>query len=273
MSDQLDALFRRLQDQPPPAGFAPAAAVRRRGRQRHHRQAASVGAAVLAVAGLGGGGLAVAAGLPGGGAGPAGPALTGSPALPVRPGPTAEAVTGIPLEWLLTPDDFPVPGWQETVSELFESDPPWYWGDRCDRLQVEHPSLRQRLAVDVRGWVNQELPLPGRLDQVVERFDRPELAATNLDEVRQVLELCSVAPSAGADQAGIDYRILAEDLAGDESMLVEERQYFFDGETVAAQPHLRFAAVIRVGGNVTTLVASDQQLVRDLAGVAAARLG
>jgi hypothetical protein len=283
MSNQFDSRFEPLRGQSPPVPFAPAAAVRRRGRQRAHRQAVSVGVAVLAVAGLGGGGLAVATGLPGPGpvvpTGPAltGPALTG-PALtgsPVPPSPTTPAVTAIPAEWLLTQDDLAGEGWVETTHELFDSDPPWYWGSVCEALGIEDnsSSLRQRLDLETASWVNDERPVRLRVDQVVELFERPEVAATNLDDVRRVLDRCSWTPSPGADQAGTGFHILAEDLAGDESMLVEVRHYFFEGETIAPEPLLGFVAVIRVSGTVTTLISEDQQMVRDLARVAAGRLG
>jgi hypothetical protein len=50
------------------------------------------------------------------------------------------------------------------------------------------------------------------------------------------------------------------------------RQYAFDGETIAPDPELRFAAVIRVGNAVTTLISDDEQLPRDVAQLAAERL-
>jgi hypothetical protein len=275
MSSRFESLFAGLREQRPPAPFRPAEAVRRRGRQRAHRQAVSAGVAVLAVTGLGAGGLVVAVGAPD--SDPPAPPASGSPSVespspspPVSPSP---ARTELSPEWLLTADDLPGTGWTETGNELFESDPPWFWG--CDGYRSEDaPSLRQRLDLNTASWINNESALRLRIDQVVDLFDSDESATTNVEDVRSATELCSWSPSDGGEEAGIEFAVTVtdENLAGDQAVLIEMRQYAFDGETIAPDPDLRFAAVIRVGNAVTTLISDDEQLPRDVAQLAAERL-
>jgi hypothetical protein len=276
MSSRFDSLFDGLREQRPPAPFLPATAVRRRGRQRAHRQAVSAGVAVLAVTGLGAGGLAVAVGQPDDG--PPVPPASGSPFVESpSPSPTqspspSAVPTEVPQDALLTADDLPGTGWTETGNELFASDPPWFWG--CDRYRSEDArSLRLRLDLATASWINNESASQLRLDQVVDLFDSNESATTNVEDVRSVTDQCSWSPSDGGEEAGIEFAVADEGFAGDQAVLIEMRQYAFDGETIAPDPELRFAAVIRVGNAVTTLISDDEQLLRDVAQLAAERLG
>jgi hypothetical protein len=270
MSD-FDSLLERLRGQAPPAPFAPAAAVRRRGRQRATRQAVAVGAAVLVAVGLGAGSaVAVLA--------PADPPPASSPTA-VAPPPPQPTLTEIPDRWLLTWEDLGE-GWEPTSHELFESDPPWYWGDLCDEYRDEnYPSLRHRLAFSAISWRNDEPSLPGRVDQVVELFG-PGAGATNLDDVRAVLTLCSRRPAAAdqADEVAPTYFEVEETgFAGDESLLIAVEPYHFDDQDdIVPAGHRRYAVVVRVGDVVSTTIYGDSygaDQARELAQRAADRLG
>lgn len=259
MSSRFDSLFDGLR-QSPPVPFLSAEAIRRRGRQRARRQAVSAGVVALAVTGLGAGGLAVAVGQPDSGPPPA--------SAPPWPGPTSPAApVEIPQEWLLTPSDLPHAGWTETGNELFTSDPAWFWGNLCqDYRSEDYSSLRQRLDLDTVSWINNESVLQQvRLDQVVELFDGTLSAAINVEDVRSVIDRCTWSPTDGDEVAGSGFEVVDEDLAGDQSLLIEIQEYAYDGETFAPVPHQRLAVVIRVGGAVATLISDDEGLLRSLA--------
>jgi hypothetical protein len=268
MSD-FDSLFEKLRGQAPPAPFAPAAAVRRRGRQRANRQAVSAGAAVLVAVGLGAGSaVAVLA--------PADPPPPASSPTAVAPSPPAPTLTEIPDRWLLTWEDLGE-GWEPTSHELFESDPPWYWGDLCEEYRDEdYPSLRHRRALAAMSWRNDESPLPGRVDQVVELFESGA-AATNLDDVRAVLTLCSRRPAARDQVAPTYFEIEETGFAGDESLLIGVEPYHFnDQDEIVPAGHRRYAVVVRVGDAVSTTIYGDSYgaaQARELARLAADRLG
>lgn len=285
MYDELDQLFDQLRDQRPPVPFKPAEAVRRRGRQRAHRHAVSAGVAVLAVTGLGAGGFAVTIGQPepapvppiGGPVATSGLPTGGQQPQPTTPGPSrlAPSPTEIPGRWLLTAGDLgPDGGWTETTSELFESDPPWFWGDLCGEYRLaDYLSLQLRVDLRTVSWESPDRrPVP-RIDQMVELFDRAESSATNLDDVRAITGRCSQTPEPrGEGPAGTAYDVVREGFTGDESMLIRMAQYYFAGETIAPVPHQRYAAVIRVDRAVTTLISDDDQLLREVAPAAAAKL-
>lgn len=268
--DRLDSLFDAVRGQPPPAPFAPAAAVRRRGRQRAHRQVVGAGVAVLAVVGLGAGGAVTVAGRPG----PAPPPAASTPA-PDSPGPS-QTVAAVPAGWLLTAADLPggaEGGWERTGNELLESDPPWYWGDLCEGYRAgDYPSLARRVDLTTISWRNDQPPIPTRVDQLVELFESRDLAAASVADVRRVISGCSRTPVPDATVAPSGYRVVTEGLAGEQSLLIEMASYSFDGETIAPDPHLSYAAVIRVGRAVTTLISGDRGLLREVSPAVAARL-
>lgn len=252
MSDQFGSLFNSLRGLPPPGPFAPAAAVRRRGRQRANRQAVSVGIAVLAVTGLGAGGLVTVVGQPDQTGPPAAsPTGTGPTA---SPSPTAPVRTEIPLEWLLAADDLGPGEWVTGFDpEWTESDPPWLWGNLCAGYQAEdYPSLANRIDLATIGWTDGpwegegDGPPPNWVHQVAELFGAEHIAAANMMDVRNVVGRCAQ-PGGEAPE----YEVVDSGFAGDESLLVLERM---PGDISA------FTAVVRVGDAVTTLRSYDVEL-------------
>lgn len=258
-SDRFEPLFDGLRGQRPPAPFAPATAVRRRGRQRARRQAVAVSVAVLAVTGLGAGGVATAVNAPG----PAPPpAATGSPA-PTEPAPATPAPDRIPADWLLTADDLGPGEWVTGgfEPEWTESDPPWSWGNLCDAYPSEgYPSLFARAALQTVTWTDGPWEglggprsIPNWVHQVVELFETGAVAAANLGDVRDVVGRCgrpvTVTPGVEAPR----FEVVDSGFAGDESLLVLERQ---PGDVSV------YTAVVRVGAAVTTLESYDVELAR-----------
>jgi hypothetical protein len=244
MSDRLDALFASLRGQAPPAPFAAAAAVRRRGRQRALRQAATAGVAVLAVAGLGTGGLVTLSGT----AEPPPPPAASSP------GPTGAAAspapTAIAEDMFLTTTDLGPGDWQRQAShELLSGG--WWWA--CPALSVEEvPSLWLRVEADAAFWTGGDPADPAGSGQIIELFE-PGAAEGNLDDVRTAVRVCTEGPPAAELVAPVAHEVVDEGFAGDESLLVRTEQYFYDGERLGPDPHLTLVAVVRVGELVTTL--------------------
>lgn len=275
MSDQLDALFERLREQPPPAPFAPAVAVRRRGRQRANRQAVSVGVAVLAVTGLGAGSVVTLTGGPG--SDPAPPAATSSRTAP-EPAPTTTgpepARTEVPARWLLTADDLGGAGWEPAGNELLEGE--WYWDGAqawCPQFRIEdYPSVRQRRHLRTGSWTRAGDAVPERVDQIVELFE-PGAAAANLADVRAYVRLCSRRPAEGDETAPTYYQVEETGFAGEESLLLRVEQYAFDeNDDLGLADEAHRVAVVRVGDAVTTIVYRASADVQELAQRAADRL-
>jgi hypothetical protein len=271
MSDQFDSLLAGLRGQLPPAPFATPDAVRRRGRQRAHRQAVSAGVAVLAVTGLGAGGLVTVTGGPGPEppASPAPPAVTSTgPAVPTPTG------TRVPDRWLLAAADLSGSGWQRTGNELLEGE--WYWDGAepwCPQYRIEdYPSVRQRLDLRTVSWARPGEAMPERVDQIVARFP-PGVGAANVADVRRYVATCSRRPAEGDQVAPIWYDTVATGFAGDESLLLRVEPYHFDQEgRIEPVGEFHHVAVVRVGDNVTTVSYQAAGDVRELAERAAARL-
>jgi hypothetical protein len=277
MSDQFDSLLAGLRGQLPPAPFAAPEAVRRRGRQRAHRQAVSAGVAVLAVTGLGAGGLVTVTGGPGPEppASPAPPAVTSTgPAVPTpTPAPTGSLV---PDRWLLAAADLSGSGsgWERTGNELLEGE--WYWDGAepwCPQYRIEdYPSVRQRLDLRTVSWARPGGAMPERVDQIVARFP-PGVGAANVADVRRYVATCSRRPAEGDQAAPIWYDTVATGFAGDESLLLRVEPYHFNQEgRIEPVGEFHQVAVVRVGDAVTTIVYQAAGDVRDLAERAAARL-
>jgi hypothetical protein len=275
MSDRFDSLFEGLRGQDPPVPFAPAPAVRRRGRRRAHRQAAMAGVAVLAVTGLGAGGL-VATGGPEPGPGPnLPPPATGIATSPAgTPAPRPELTT-IPPGRLLAAADLAGTGWAETSNELLEGE--WYWDGAqawCPGFRIEdYPSLRQRRDLRTVSWWRTGEALPERVDQIVELFD-PGAGAVNLADVRRYVQLCSRRPAPDDPVAPIWYGIEATGFAGEESLLLRVEPYHFTADDrIEPVGEFHHVAVVRVGELVTTIVYQAGGDVREVARRAADRLG
>lgn len=257
MSSDFDptAAFAALRDRAPQPRFAPAADVRRRGRRRTHRQLV-VSAAAVVVLLVGAGALA------------AGP-LTGGPTEPAttvssRP-PTSPAVTRVvPNELLLQPGDVP-PGFVngEDRDEPYPGGPPVAFA--CADLDFtwsarDHRRGERRLVYAGIDAVRQHLSLfEEQIRQQVTLYDAG-WAARELADYRAWVDACP-------NPAGLTFRVLADDLGGDESVLYRieppgEKHYFL--------------AIVRVGDRLTSVQiggAFPEGTVRELAVRAGARLG
>lgn len=260
MSDQFDSLFARLRGQSPPAPFASAVAVRRRGRQRAQRQAVSAGVAVLAVTGLGAGGVVTLTGQPDPTEPPPAASPTGaSPTSPVPTSPVTPARTEIPAEWLLTAGDLGPGDWVSGFEpEWAAGDPPWFWGGLCPDFQAT--SLADRIDLATEGWTDgpwageTDGPPPNWVLQVVELF-RPDTGAAeeNLQDVQAVVDQCAAQVRLTPGVQAPEYEVVDSGFAGDESLLVLERA---PGDASA------YTAVVRVGNAVTSLRSYDVELAR-----------
>jgi hypothetical protein len=255
MSDPFDTLFEGLRGQRPPAPFAPPAAVRRRGRQRANRQAVSIGVAVLAMTGLGAGGVVAAFGEPERTSAPPAGTTAASPTEPA-PSPSLrapQAVTEIPDSWPLTAEDLPGTGWVESDGELLEG--PWFWTGTEELCPGHRFDDTVRMRVDARtdGWLRDGAALPERIDQLVELFPTG-LGVANVEDVREFIEYCSRRPDPGDQVAPTYYEIEETGFAGDESLLIRAEYYMFDGnDQIVPAGEPEHVAVVRVGDAVTTI--------------------
>lgn len=263
MSDQFDSWFEGLHGQRPPAPFAAPEAVRRRGRQRAHRQAVSAGVAVLAVTGLGAGGVVTLLDRPG--PPPAPPPAATDTAVPAR----------IPGDWLLAAGDLAGTGWEPAGNELIEGE--WYWDGAqpwCPEFRIgDYPSVRQRRDLRTASWTRPGQALPERVDEIVEQFE-PGVGTVNLADLRRYVETCSRRPAPRDEVAPVYYQIEATGFAGDESLLLRVEQYQFDqNDEIVPAGESHHVAVVRVGDAVATIIYQAGGNVREVAQRAARRLG
>lgn len=182
---------------------------------------------------------------------------------PASPGVGTQAPGRIPPSWLLTADDLGPGAWAPPEHDQFElENGPWIWLQQCaydrdfDVAAQEFPSLQDRLDLKVGSWEDRDRDpaAPGwRVNYTVELF-APGVADAYLGEVGTVVADC-VEPAA--------WRVIDQDIAGDQALLVEEA--FDEGGGF-------YYAVVRVEDAVTTVVATDRALVEQVAPRAAARL-
>jgi hypothetical protein len=274
MSDPLDALFDQLRRQPPLVAFAPPELVRRRGRQRAHRQALAGAGAVLAVVGVGVGGLPW---LVDPDRGPAGETASPSVGVSATPGPTASPAarpTDVPLAVMLRPADLGAGAWTPLHPEgVFKGEERWYWADwHAGYRTADYPSRRHQVAQRV---VRYESDKPAIVEEIVERYD-PGWGSRNMTDVRTVVAKSGATPYArpGAG-APLRHTIIGRGFAGDESLLVEQKSWSFDGSTAIPRSQIQVIAVVRVGDLVATVippVGAEPEMARTLAAAAAAHL-
>jgi hypothetical protein len=286
MPDRFDLLFDEVREDPLPAPFAPPEEIRRRGRLRSQRQAASAGVALLAVLGLGAGGLAVAAD-------PSDPqpAATTDPQPAATTAPSTPPPTEIPQRWLLAPDDFEDVGpgeWVYGYVEDAERLDGWYWSS-C-RHEVGYPSetyafLSHRLDQEDLTWYESEekaLADDWNFREFVELYDTG-WGEASMDGLRSLIERCSERPTPGMELEPTYYTVLDEDFAGDDSLLIQSEHYqsTMDPGTFDPEPGYIYTAVLRVGDLVHAIqyvpwqqspAAEGPDYVRDLARRAAERL-
>jgi hypothetical protein len=277
MSDPLDALFDQLRSQRPPAAFAPPELVRRRGRQRAHRKALAVGFAVLAIAGIGGGlpWLLDLDHTPD-------PAVeTASPSVSVdgsaTPEPTTSPTTGptdVPSIVMLRPADLGVGTWTPLSPEgVFKGEERWYWADLHAGYRAEdYPSRRHQIGQRV---VRYEGDRQATVEEIVERYDTG-WGSRNVTDIQAVVAKSGATPYAppGAG-AALRHTIIETGFAGDESLLIEQKPWNFNGSTTIPRPVIQLIAVVRVGDLVATVIpriGAEPDVARTLAVTAAAHL-
>ena len=176
---------------------------------------------------------------------------------------------------MLQPSDLGAGHWQRINGERFSGDP-WIFSDLCPAYRTDdYPALRHQLAARTAAFTDDGAVYPDSTRTVGEDVARyePGWGARSLDDVREVLSRCGTAsPSPGV--APSVYRLVATNLAGDESLLIRVESFYYDGETIASRPLIGYQAVVRVGDLVATVTwsADDPDYVRGLAQRAAARL-
>lgn len=276
MPDPLDALFDQMRGQRPPMAFLPPELVRRRGRQRAHRQALAGSAAVLAVTGLGGGLpwlVDVDQGPPGDFASPSTSAETSA-----TPGPTSSASVGptdVPSTIMLRPADLGVGTWTRLSSEgVFKGEERWYWADLHKGYRPEdYPSRNHQVGQRV---VRYEGDRQATVEEIVERYE-PGWGLRNLADIRAVVAQSGATPYARPGAGGaLRHKIIDQTrYAGDESLLIEQKPWSFNGSTTIPPEGIQLIAVVRVGDLVATVIppiGAEPDVARSLAVTAAAQL-
>lgn len=233
MSDQLNELMRGLRNQRPPSAFASGQAVRQRGRKRSQRKALVAGFAAATV--VGGVGVSVA-GLPAGQRYDPGPTLSS----PTTAGTTTRG--SLTADMLLHPSDLGSEDWRPMETELF-SGVLWWWAGLCEEAAVNPPALASR--VEMRYVSYGPAERTEAVSEVVELY-RAGWAERSISDVRSVLPQCSV--------DGNQYAIVDTGFAGDEALLVEMKQRYYIGESLAPEPFVTYAAAVRVGDIVLTII-------------------
>jgi hypothetical protein len=278
MSDPLDALFDQMRTQRPPVAFAPPELVRRRGRQRAHRKALAVGVAVLAIAGVGGGlpWLVDLDHTPG-------PAVaTASPSVSVdgseTPEPTASPTAGptdVPSIVMLRPTDLGVGTWTPLSPEgVFKGQERWYWADWHAGYRAEdYPSRSHQVGQRV---VRYEGDRQAMVWEIVERYD-PGWGSRNMTDIRAVVAKSGATPYARPGAGGALRLTITDEtrFAGDESLLIEQKPWYFDSSTTVPRSMIQVIAVVRVGDLVATVIppgGAEPEVARALAVAAAAHL-
>lgn len=273
MPDQLDVLFDQMRGQRPPVPFAPPELVRRRGRQRAHRQALAVGAALVAVAGVGGG-------LPRLVDVDRGPAVeTASPSMSAdasaTSGPTASAgPTDVSPTVMLRPSDLGAGRWTRLPPDGVLGEERWYWADRHDGYRPDdYPSLGHQVG---QRLVRYEGDRQAMVEEIVERYDTG-WGSPNLTDIRAVVAKSGATPYARPGTGGaLRHRIIETGFgAGDESLLIEQKGWSFNGSTTIPRTLIQLIAVVRVGDLVATVIppiGAEPEVARTLAVTAAARL-
>jgi hypothetical protein len=277
MPDPLDALFDQMRGQTPPVAFAPAELVRRRGRQRAHRHALAGAAAVLAVAGVGGG-LPWLADVDRGPADDiASPSMSAETS--ATPGPTASPSAGptdVPPTVVLRPPDLGAGTWTTLSPEgVFKGSERWYWADLHEGYrQRDYSSRGHQLGQLV---VRYEGDQQATIAEIVERYE-PGWGVRNLADIRTVVARSGATPYARPGAGGALRHAIIDPtrFAGDESLLIEQKPWSFNGSTKIPPSDIQLIAVVRVGDLVATVIpqiGTEPEVVRTLARRAADRLG
>jgi hypothetical protein len=177
----------------------------------------------------------------------------------------------VPPEWLLSADDLGPGEWAPPGSDPFElENGPWIWRNRCvvegtyEEAVTEFPSLQRRRDIELVVW--EDTALAGsrlRVKETVELFD-PGVAAANLADVAAAVAACDESPG-----EELLWTVIDGDLAGDESLLVQEA---WVDPTDGTEFPREYYAVVRVADAVATVMTTDEDLAREVALRAADRL-
>jgi hypothetical protein len=263
MSDWLGTTFAQMRGTPPLTPFAAEDEVRERGEQRRRQHRVAVATAVLAAV------LAVAAGIPFTLA-----VVRHEPVAPASQPPSVSVSPTLPGLYLV-PSDLGPGSWHELTPERTYADL-WYWanwsGTCAGYTSNRFPSLEHQTSFHAYGHTTGTGENVRTVVQYVEAYE-PGWGVQNFADVRRLLELCvTVKPVPGT--ASVTGTIVAQGLAGDESLLIRQDDYPYPGSTVGADVQHRFVAVVRVGDQVSTLYTSfpDEGYVRALAQRAAEHL-
>jgi len=269
MSDQIDVLFERLRGQRPPAPFLTPTQVRALGRRRRNwRTLAIAGGAMAATAAVGGGLVASPAWNP-----PGPPDTAPTTIAPTTPVP---APTDIPEGYLLQVSDLGPGAWGPLREmELFDNGIPWRFGGLCEaQTAADYPAVAHYLSLKTVGYVDENTRYPD-LHTVIEDVQRyePGWGTRSLEDVRRAVTLCGTAtppPGVAPNRLYLE----GNGFAGDESILVRQESYFFQGETIDPEPLVIYLGVVRVGDVVATVSSTSggAAYVRTLAEHAAARI-
>jgi len=275
MQDPLDALVDRVRGQRPPVAFAPPELIRRRGRQRTHRQALAGAVAVLALAGLSGGlPWLVDLNRPAGETASSSMSADASATL----GPTAAATAGgtdVSPTVMLRPTDLGIGTWTPlTPDGGFKGEDRWYWASlHAGYHPRDYPSRSHQVGQRV---VRYEGDRQAAVEELVERYE-PGWAAHNLADIRAVVAKSGATPYARPGAGGaLRHTIIETGFAGDESLLIEQKPWSFNGSTKVPGSDVQLIAVVRVGDLVATVIPGigvKPEVARALAVTAAVRLG
>ncbi|MBL7523360.1 hypothetical protein I6A84_36220, partial [Frankia sp. CNm7] len=221
------------------------------------------------------------------------PTATATPTAPAttaprttQPGtapPSALATTVVPSAtmtvgpgMLLTAADLGPGGWADVAAEPFEGGgDAWFWADACAGYQrSDYPSRQRQLDWAVVGYATD-----GGARSVLEEVEAFALGfgARSLADVRAVVAFCENRPAFNAERTGAGpttNTIIRTGFAGDESLLVRQSHFYYDGATLAPEPRVTLTAVVRVGDRVATVWCDglDTEQVLVLARRAATRL-
>src|SRR5690606_40762999 len=136
----------------------------------------------------------------------------------------------------------------------------------------EYRPLVERPELAVARWQVASTSEARRGGHVLELSATPAAAAAALQDVKLVSESCGVPPSSG-EGALILLEIADSGFAGDGSLLIIERAYFYEGEERAAEPYQRLIAVIQVDATVSTIIVDGEQDIREVARLVASLVG
>jgi hypothetical protein len=182
--------------------------------------------------------------------------------------------TGVPPTVMLLPPDLGAGSWTLLSPEgVFKGAERWYWADwHAGYRAGDYPSRSHQVGQSV---VRYEGDHQATVEEIVERYD-PGWGTRNLADIRAVVAKSGARPYArpGAG-APLRHSIVQREFVGDESLLIEQKPWSFDGSTTIPPSDIQLIAVVRVGDLVATVVptiGTKPEVARTLALAAVVRL-